>query len=91
MVLLLKGARRNWHYACAILLTPLLADLEGKGKYFTVFPLLPNTPMLPRNIERVFTSYYHAFTEENKELGSWTYRTYIPQGLKEGLDHTHSR
>jgi NADPH:quinone reductase-like Zn-dependent oxidoreductase len=67
------------------LLTSLLADLEGGGKYFTVFPLLPNSPPLPPNIKRVFTSYYHAFTKDkNKELGNWTYETYILQGLKKG-------
>ena len=67
------------------LLSSLLTDLEGGGKYFTVFPLLPNNPPLQPNIERIFTSYYHAFTEEdNKELRNWTYGTYIPQGLKKG-------
>jgi hypothetical protein len=33
----------------------------------------------------VFSSYYHAFTEEeNKVLANCVYGTYIPQGLKNG-------
>jgi NADPH:quinone reductase-like Zn-dependent oxidoreductase len=42
------------------LLTPLLADLEGRGNYFTVFPLLPNnSPLQPilRGCFRAITSY----------------------------------
>lgn len=64
----------------------LLSSLLGEGgKYFTVLPLLPNSPPFPTNVERVFASYSHAFTDErNEELRKWLLGTYIPQGLKKG-------
>jgi NADPH:quinone reductase-like Zn-dependent oxidoreductase len=53
----------------ALLLYSQIWKAEGTT-LLTVFPLL-NSPPLPPNTKRVFSSYYHAFTEENKELGKW--------------------
>jgi hypothetical protein len=69
MILYWRGVRHDWRPACDCTSHLFTCRFGRWREIFTVFPLLPNSPPLPPNIERAFTSYYNSFTEEeNKEL-----------------------
>ena len=53
---------------------------ESGGTYFAMVPQMKDFKM-PKNVRRVFASLFSVLEDENRDLGEYFYKEYLPKGL----------